>query len=160
VVFAILWFLVSLLQPFKGEGSGRVVVRVPAGASAGDIGTLLAAKDVIASKFFFELRARLSGDRSKLRAGTYVLKKDMSYSAALTALTSAPKAAATVTITIPEGRSIRETVPLVRQAGLHGGYVKAARTRALLRRAGAPRSARTREGYLFPSRPRCRRTAR
>jgi uncharacterized YceG family protein len=151
LMLLVAWCLVSLIQPCHGDAGDRVVVRVPDGASAGDIGTLLADQDIVASKFFFELRARLSGDRGKLRAGTYTLRKDMSYSDALSALTSAPKAAATVTVTIPEGRSIRETVPLVRQAGLRGGYLKAASSRAQLRRAGAPRTARTLEGYLFPS---------
>jgi len=149
LVFA--WFVVKLIQPFKGEGEGNVTVTIPAGASAGDIGELLSDKDIVASKFFFELRARLSGDRDRLRAGRYTLKRDMSYSAALTALTSTPKNATTVRVTVPEGRSIVETIPLVRQAGLRGGYAKAARSQRLLASVNAPRGTKTLEGYLFPS---------
>jgi len=35
------WFLVSLFQPGKGEGSGNVTVTVPTGASVGQIGDIL-----------------------------------------------------------------------------------------------------------------------
>jgi UPF0755 protein len=151
IVVVGLWFLYSLIQPFKGDGHGSVVVKVPSGANASDIGKLLADKHVVSSKFFFELRARLSGDRGNLRAGSYTLKQDMSYGAVLTALTTKPKTATTVKVTIPEGRSIRETIPLVRSAGLRGGYLKAAKSKALLKRVGAPRATKTLEGYLFPS---------
>jgi uncharacterized YceG family protein len=147
----LLWFVVSLFQPFKGDGSGNVRITIPAGAGTGDIADLLAEKDVVGSSFFFSLRARLSGDRGRLRAGTYTLKRDMSYSAALGALTKAPGKATTVSITVPEGRSISETIPLVRKAGLRGGYTKAARSRRLLADVGAPRRVKTLEGYLWPS---------
>ena len=59
-----------LYQPFHGKGYDAVVVKVPPGSSAGEIGDLLSSKDVVDSGFFFALRARLSGDRGKLRAGT------------------------------------------------------------------------------------------
>ncbi len=116
---------------------------------------------MISSAFFFTLRARLSGDADKLRSGPRVLKRDMSYGAALDALTTAPSAAPTVAITIPEGRSRRETVPIVRRAGLRGDYLAATRRSALLdpRRFGAPRSTRTLEGFLFPSTYELRRRA-
>jgi uncharacterized YceG family protein len=145
------WFVISLFEPFKGDGEGRVRVTIPKGASTGDIADLLSKQDVVGSSFFFSLRATLSGDRGRLRAGSYTLKHGMSYSAALSALTTAPAQADTVTITVPEGRSISETIPLVRKAGLRGGYAKAARSRTLLRAVGAPRKTKTLEGYLWPS---------
>ena len=84
------WFLWSLYQPGKGEGSGRVVVQVPRGATVGQIGDLLADRGVIDSAFFFRLRAKLSGSADDLKSGTFTLREDMSYGAALDALSRTP----------------------------------------------------------------------
>ena len=104
------WFLVSLFQPFKGSGSGNVVVTVPKGSGASQIGKLLEQRDVVSSQFFFSLRAGLAGKRGELRSGRFVLKHGMSYGAALDALTKTPAAPRLAKITIPEGRSRREIV--------------------------------------------------
>ena len=104
------------------------------------------------SGFLFSLRARLSGDRSRLRSGRYTLKEGMSYAAVLTALTTAPKAVPVMNITIPEGPSRREEAPKLRAAGLRGSYLKATRRSSKLdpRDYGAPRGTRTLEGFLYP----------
>jgi UPF0755 protein len=139
-------------QPFHGKGYGAVVVKIPEGSSAGDIGNLLADNGVVDSGFFFALRARLAGDRGKLRAGTYTLKKSMPYKDALGALTQAPTAAPTIDVTLPEGPSRRELAPRVKAAGVRGDYVKASAKSTLLnpRAYGAPKRTRTLEGFLFP----------
>ncbi|HEY3186799.1 MAG TPA: endolytic transglycosylase MltG, partial [Solirubrobacteraceae bacterium] len=139
-------------QPFHGKGYGAVVVKIPEGSSAGDIGDLLARNNVVDSGFFFELRARLAGDRGKLRAGTYTLKKSMPYKDALAALTQAPKSAPTIDVTLPEGPSRRELAPRVKAAGVRGDYVKASAKSSLLnpRTYGAPKGTRGLEGFLFP----------
>jgi UPF0755 protein len=139
-------------QPFHGKGYGAVVVKIPEGSNAGDIGKLLARNDVVDSGVFFELRARLSGDRGKLRAGTYTLQKSMPYKDALAALTQGPKAAPTIEVTLPEGPSRRELAPRVKAAGVRGDYVKASARSSLLnpRSYGAPKGTRTLEGFLFP----------
>jgi UPF0755 protein len=141
-----------LYQPFHGKGYGAVVVKIPQGASASDIGDLLSRNGVVDSGFFFELRARLAGDRGKLRAGTYTLKKSMPYKDALAALVAAPKAAATIDVTLPEGPSRRELAPRVKAAGVRGDYVKASARSRLLRPSayGAPKGTPSLEGFLFP----------
>ncbi|HKG03589.1 MAG TPA: endolytic transglycosylase MltG [Conexibacter sp.] len=146
------WFLWSIYQPGAGEGSGRVVVKVPSGASVGEIGDLLASRGVIDSSFYFKLRAKVSGSSSELKSGTFTLKNDMSYGAALDALSKTPPPPPVVRITIPEGRSRREIVPLVRQAGLRGDYLAASRSSRELDpgRYGAPKGAAL-EGFLFPA---------
>jgi peptidoglycan lytic transglycosylase G len=151
LVLALGAFAYALFQPFTGSGHGTVVVTVPEGAGASQIGSLLADKGVIDSSFFFGLRARLSGKRGKLRSGTITLRKGMSYGAALDALTKAPAAARTVKLTIPEGRSRREIVPLVKQLGLKGSYLAATSRSPRSVGVGGPASARTLEGYLFPA---------
>ena len=142
-------FAYALFQPFTGSGHGIVVVNVPKGAGASQIGKLLADKGVVDSSFFFGLRARLSGKRNELRSGRITLRKDMSYGAALDALTTAPAVPMTVKLTIPEGRSRREIVPLVKQLGLTGSYMAA--TARSPRSLGGPRGVHALEGYLFPA---------
>jgi UPF0755 protein len=149
LVLAIAAFAYALFQPLAGDGDGTVVVNVPKGSGASDIGKLLADKGVVDSSFFFGLRARISGKRGELRSGRIAMRKDMSYGAALDALTTAPATAKTVKITIPEGRSREEIVPIVKDAGLSGNYLVA--TKRSPRSLGGPKTAHTLEGYLFPA---------
>jgi UPF0755 protein len=146
-------FAFLLFQPKHGSGHGTVVLNVPTGATAGEIGDLLADRGVVQSGFFFSLRARLSGDRSKLRSGRYTLREGMSYGAALTALTTPPKAAPVVNITLPEGPSRREEAAKLRAAGIEGSYLAATKRSPKLdpRDYGAPRSTRSLEGFLYPA---------
>jgi peptidoglycan lytic transglycosylase G len=147
------WFAVSLFQPFHGDGDGRVAVTIPRGAGANQIGDILESKGVVDSGFFFSMRTRLSGKRGSLRSGRFVLRRNMPYGAAIDALTKAPASAPTINVTIPEGLSIREIAPRVRQAGLTGDYIAASRRSPLVnpRRYGAPSSTSTLEGFLFPA---------
>ncbi len=150
-VVALVWFLVTLFQPFGGSGHGRVTVTIPHGSGVGRIGDILASKGVVSSGFFFELRATLAGRRGDLKPGTYDLRRDMSYGSAIDALVRGP-ARTTITVTIPEGESRREIARLVTRAGLRGNYVRASRRSKLL----DPTSygAKTRgdlEGFLFPA---------
>jgi UPF0755 protein len=150
LVGALVWFLVALFQPFAGDGDGTALVRVPQGAGVGDIGDLLASRGVVSRSFFFQLRARLGGDGGNLKPGTYRLKHDMSYGAAIDALTSGPPNGV-VTLTIPEGRSRSEVARIV-GTSLSGDYLAASRHSHLLnpRRYGG-RRARDLEGFLFPA---------
>ncbi|MEA2319073.1 MAG: hypothetical protein QOD44_3262 [Solirubrobacteraceae bacterium] len=152
-VVAVAVFLYFLYQPAHGPGFGRVQVSIPQGATASQIGDILEKQGVVDSAFFFSLRARLSGKREQLRSGRYTLRQSMPYDAALTALTTAPKAAAVLNVTLPEGPSRREAAPLVRRAGVRGDYLAATRTSSRLRPRdyGAPRSTRTLEGFLYPA---------
>jgi UPF0755 protein len=149
----VLWFAASLFQPFGGDGSGRIVVTIPKGASVSQVGDILAGRHVVSSSFFFGLRARLEGKDGELNSGRIELERDMSYAAALDALTQPAKAAPRlVRLTLPEGRSRSEIAALTRQAGLTGDYVAASRRSGELdpRRYGAPKGA-TLEGFLFPA---------
>jgi UPF0755 protein len=150
------WAALQLFQPFAGDGAGSVRVTIPSGSTAGEVGDLLEQRGVVDSSFFFSLRARLAGKRDALKAGTFTLRKDMSYAAAIDALTKNPAPPPVIRVTVPEGRSIREAAPLVRQSGLAGSYVQAAqrsprRTPGLRRFGGVPSGTRTLEGFLFPA---------
>jgi len=144
------FFALRTFDPFKGEGSGVVVVKIPAGTGTRRIGDLLARKGVVGSGFFFSLRAKLAGDT--LRSGTFTLKRDMSNGAALTALTTVPAAAPTIKVLIPEGPGRREVAPIVARQGVTGDYLRASAHSARLnpRIYGAPKGASL-EGFLFPA---------
>jgi UPF0755 protein len=151
VVFAV-WFSVELFQPFAGAGTGSVTVVVARGESAGQIGDRLAKDGVIASSFFFNLRASLDGDRSKLRAGIFQLRHGMSYAAALAALTS-PPGTVEIDVTIPPGYTRAQIAATAKADGLHGDYLAAATPAAAgfdITRYGAASSVHTLEGFLFP----------
>ncbi|MTD42933.1 endolytic transglycosylase MltG [Conexibacter sp. W3-3-2] len=155
VIGAGAWFANALWQPFAGDGGDRVTVRIPEGASASEIGDLLAERGVVDSGFFFSLRARMSGDRDKLRAATFTtLREGMTYEAALAELTKPVPVVRTITVTVPEGRSRRETVPIIRESGLRGGYLNATKKVdgfSPRRLYGAPSGVRDLEGFLFPA---------
>jgi peptidoglycan lytic transglycosylase G len=153
LAIALAAFAYLLFQPFHGDGNGRVRVTVPAGATASQIGDMLADAGVVQNGRLFALRARLSGQREKLRSGRYTLKQGMPYSAALTALTTPPKAAPTIEITVPEGRSRREEAAKLKAAGLKGSYLAATKSSPRLDPGdyGAPRSTTSLEGFLYPS---------
>jgi len=145
---------IRLYEPFAGDAGERVAVTIAPGATAADIGDVLEREGVVSSSTFFNLRARLSGQRENLRAGRYTLRADMTYAAALDALTQGPPAPRTIRVTLPEGRSRTEAAPLVRQAGLRGSYLDASRRPTddfNPRRYGAPRGVRSLEGFLFPA---------
>ena len=149
VVAGVAWFANALFQPFAGEGEGSVHVRIPQGATLGDIAEQLEREGVIASASFFELRARLSGRDGGLRPGRYELRENMSYVAVLDRLEEGVPPNVVV-VTIPEGRSRSEVAPIVRR--LEGNYVRATRRHPALnpREYRAPRGA-TLEGFLFPA---------
>lgn len=155
VLAAVVWLLVSLFQPFHGQGGAQVRVTIPAGATAGEIGEILAEHDVVSSATFFSLRARLSGKRDQLKAGTFTLRRGMSYGAAIEAIAGDPLPPDVIRVTLPEGRSIGEAASLVRQAGVKGSYRRAAqrnpRAFPSLRRYGVPSGVKTLEGFLFPA---------
>jgi uncharacterized YceG family protein len=147
------WFLIELYQPFAGGAGTPVTVSIPAGSSGSSVGKLLADDGVVASSFFFKLRASLDGDSNKFRAGVYTLKHDMSYSAALKALTQQSGGAAEVSLTIPPGLTRDQIAVLTRKAGLRGSYLKATTAKAAHfspQAWGAHKGVTSLEGFLFP----------
>ncbi len=147
-----LWLLVSLFQPFKGEGDGQVEVTIPNGSGLAEIGDLLEEGGVVSNGFFFELRARLAGTGEDLEAGTYQLRQDMSYSAALDALLAGGGPAKVISVTLPEGRARSEVGPIVEDAGLDGDYERATESSKLLDPADyGAEDTDSLEGFLFPS---------
>ncbi len=150
-VVALLIFLNALFQPFHGEGSGKVLFKIPRGASAGTVADSLDEKGVISSGTLFEARLTLAGHRSDLFAGNYVLKEGMSYSDVITELTK-PPSQRTVAITVPEGLGREQIAKIATGAGLEGSYEKASKSSKELDPADYGGEAATSlEGFLYPA---------
>jgi UPF0755 protein len=146
VVGAFLWML---FQPFHGDGDGRVTITIPRNAGVGEIADVLEDKDVIERRWAFNLRARLGGRSSDLKPGTYTLKRDMSYGAALDALAKGPPPNV-VSLVVPEGKSRREIAPSIKSLG--GDYLAATKRSPLLDPADyGAENARDLEGFLYPA---------
>jgi UPF0755 protein len=147
------WFLVSLFQPFAGDGKGAVIVMIPPGSSSSTIGSILARDGVVSSGFFFELRALLDGKRGSLHSGRFQLRKDMSYRAAIAALSKPPPAAIVVKVVIPEGFTRLQIAVLAREDDLTGSYLAASDRSPALNPThyGAPAGTPDLEGFLFPA---------
>ena len=147
---AVLWFLFALFQPFHGDGSGRVVVTIPKGASVSEVGDILGENGVVSSSTLFQIRVTIAGERSGLYPGRFVLAHDMSYGSAIDALSTAP-VKAVATVTIPEGYSRAQTAPLAKEAGLTGSYMDATvRSKYLDPAEYGGKDAKNLEGFLFP----------
>jgi UPF0755 protein len=145
-----------LFQPFGSVEGARVRVDIPPGSGARQIGNQLSSAGVVGSGLLFSVRATLAGKRADLRSGRHTLRRDMTYGAAIDALSKLPVSApgATIRVTIPEGRSRRETARLISTARLRGDYLAASKRfsgRLDPFRYGAPSGVRSLEGFLFPS---------
>jgi peptidoglycan lytic transglycosylase G len=149
IVAGIAWFANALFQPFKGDGGEKVRVTIPQGSSLSEIADILERNDVVEDAGFFQLRARITGHSDDLRPGSYELRKDMSFTAALDALQRGVPPNV-VQVAIPEGLSRTEIRPLTK--GLRGNYVRASRRSRKLDPTDyeAPRGASL-EGFLFPA---------
>lgn len=146
----VLWFLGSLFQPFHGDGSGRVQVTIPKGSSVSEVGDLLADEDVIANSTLFQVRVTLAGKRSEIYSGQFTLAHEMSYGAAIDAL-SQPPVKRTLTVTIPEGYTRSQAAQLVEEIGVPGDYTKATiKSRFLDPAEYGGKGAKNLEGFLFP----------
>lgn len=146
----VLWFLAALFQPLHGDGSGKVQVTVPKGSSVSEVGDLLSEKGVIDNSTLFQVRVTLAGKRSEIYSGNFTLADNMSYGAAIDAL-SVPPVKRTVTVTIPEGYTRSQAAQLAEEAGVPGDYTKATIKSKYLNPASyGGKGAKDLEGFLFP----------
>jgi UPF0755 protein len=152
LVAAVVVLAIEVYQPFGTSPHGHVSVRIPGDTSSGAVARILARDGVVSSSFFFELRTALDGDRGRIRAGTYHLRRGMSNQAVLARVTAAPKAAKTSQVTLAEGHTRQYVAALLKKEHIRGSYLADTRHSPLLnpRHYGAPRSAHTLEGFLFP----------
>ena len=153
---AVVVVVLMVFQPFGSAQGDPVEVTIKQGSSARQIGDQLADAGVVSSGALFSLRATLAGKRADLRSGPHALRKDMTYGAAIDALSKRPTvdATATIDVTIPEGPSRAEIAKIVAKKDLSGSYLTASKRfsgRLNPFRYGAPKGTRSTEGFLFPA---------
>ena len=129
-----------------------MIVDIPKGASASKIGSLLEHSGVVSSGFLFDLRALLDGRRGELHSGRFQLKRQMSYGAAIDALTK-PPAMIVLKLVVPEGFRRVQIAERAGEQGLTGNYLQASMHSPLLDPTsyGAPKGTPNLEGFLFPA---------
>jgi UPF0755 protein len=154
----VVWLGLALFQPLGGDGDGRVVVKIPKGAAAGEVGEILERKGVISGgpplvsgSTLFRLRLSMAGKGDEIQSGSYVLDSGMSYGAAIDELTAPPSQRPTPVV-IPEGYTRDQIARIAKDSGLKGNYKKAtvSSNQLNLGRYGANR-AENLEGFLFPA---------
>jgi peptidoglycan lytic transglycosylase G len=121
---------------------------VPQGASFRAAADSLAKAGVIQAPALFRLYAKVRGGDRRIKAGTYLLRRGSSWNGVLTALREGK--GLMFTVTIPEGFTLSQIVPLVARVleAPADSVIAAARDTAYLHRLGVPTP--TLEGYLFP----------
>lgn len=132
-----------------GGAKGDVArVTIPLGSSFHAAVDSLAHARLVGAPRLFRLYAKVRGDDRGIRAGTYALRRDLSWGALLDALTKGQGLERPVTI--PEGYAINDIAPvLARTLGVPPESLDTAvRDTALRRRLDIPTP--TLEGYLFP----------
>jgi UPF0755 protein len=143
-------FLLLLLAAGCGPASGdrRERVVIPDGASIRAVADSLAAHDIIQSKSWFRLVARIGGYDRRLRSGNYELARGAGSLGALRALASGR--ASLVHLTVPEGYTLLDIADLV-QSELkvdRDSFLAAARDPDLRQEFGVPGGSF--EGFLHP----------
>jgi UPF0755 protein len=137
-----------LLAACGGGGGPQVRVTVPLGATMKSAADSLAGAGIIGSPRAFRLYAKVRrGDRA-IKAGTYMLARNASWSSVLASLRSGK--GIVNTITVPEGWTLAQAEALLAsKLSLPIDSIKAAtRDTALLQRLRVSRP--DLEGYLFP----------
>ena len=74
------------VSDYTGAGTGEVVVTIPEGASGGEIGQILKDAGVVATVGAFTDAYAANSNASKIQAGTYTLRLQMSAANAVAAL--------------------------------------------------------------------------
>lgn len=143
---AALWFLLVACGP--AADAPREVVVIPPGATLRQVAESLAAHQVIQSKTWFRIVARLGGNERRLRTGTYELQRGTGGGAAARII--AAGRTLLTRFTVPEGFTLLQIAEAA-EATFHlprAEFLDAARDTALLREFGVP--GRSFEGFLRP----------
>ena len=152
LVFAVVKVKDALGGPddYSGQGTGKVVIEVPAGANGQQIADILASKDVVKSAEAY-YQVSLNDPRAQsIQPGFYELRKQMSAKAALGALVD-KKNRVEGRVAVPEGARIDQIIELI-EAGSEISKKDVVAALDKPASLGLPQDAADNpEGYLFPA---------
>ena len=150
------WMLGSDFCAFNRGAMEKATVEVTAEDSVSTVAEKLHDAGLIKYKWFFKFYAGISHADRKIGIGTYELNTDMDYNALIQGMSNrnATINADTVTVTIPEGYSVRQIVSLLAKYGVNSedALLSAAERGSFdysFLDSGKSGIARL-EGYLFP----------
>ena len=108
------WILISDLCAFNKDYL-ETTVEVKAEDSVGSVATKLKDAGLIEHKWFFRIFAAVANADEKIGMGTYTLNTEMDYRALIVGMhsSSGNMKAETVTVTIPEGYTVEQTIKLL-----------------------------------------------
>lgn len=130
---------------------GKARVEIPRNATGRDIGDLLESKGVIRSGTMLRFYTRLFGTGNELQSGIYTIRQGLSIREALEELQSGK--ADTVTVTVPEGYTVRQIAGVLKEAGVEGAdqFEETAASYGPLKYQYGPAAVPIKaEGFLFP----------
>ena len=117
------WLLASDLCAFNRDipSTTKITIEVTADDDMGSIAEKLQDAGLIRYKWFFRLFAAVTGASDEVGIGTYELNTDMDYHALIAGMhsSSGNLSAETVTVTIPEGYTVRQTIALLAEKGVN-----------------------------------------
>lgn len=145
-------YTIELLGPVSGNAKAKtVLVTIPSGKSARQIGEILARKHLIRSPVSFVLASRMDHLSGEMHAGRYLISPAMP-PRQIAALMALGETAGNV-ITVPEGFTVRQVARRLSDAGLvnEAQFLTLAQTqgRTFAVHGWTPPNANL-EGYLFP----------
>lgn len=137
----------SSAPDFEGQGSGEVQVEIPANSSLSDIGNILKREGVVKSHDAFVAASGKNDKAGEIHAGSYILRKEMSSSAAIELMLNPASQGGLI---IPEGLRATRIYELIdKQTESSKGTTEKVAEKADL---GLPSWADGEaEGFLFPS---------
>lgn len=149
------WMLGSDFCAFNRGALARATVEITAEDTVDTVAEKLEQAGLIKYKWFFKLYAGVSHADQKIGIGTYELNNEMDYRALILNMhnTSGNMTAETVTVTIPEGYTVAQTIRLLAEKGVNTeeNLLEAAKTGAFdYSFIGSGEEASRLEGYLFP----------
>lgn len=142
--------LVVAAAACTGAGSGEPVrVRVPAGASFSVVADSLSAHGIIRQPRLFRLYARVTGEASRIKPGTYAFRAGAGWKTVIDDLVAGR--VLTERLVIPEGFDVDDIAPRI--AALSGADADSVRALLLDSAYAAQRDVPgpTLEGYLYPA---------
>ena len=115
------WMLGSDFCAFNRGALRETSVEVTAEDSVSTVADKLQDAGLIKYKWFFKLYAGISHADKKIGIGTYTLNTEMDYRALILGMhnSSGNLTAETVTVTIPEGYTVRQTIRLLAEKGVN-----------------------------------------
>lgn len=101
------------LQAVDSTDDTKIVVEIPSGSSTNHIAEILLENELIKDTRIFKYYAKKTEADSKLKAGSFILSKDMNVDELLNALITGGSSGNTLNITIIEGLTLQETAEAI-----------------------------------------------